>query len=128
MLTNSSRFKNALALFCLVGTGWACLATSSNDGSLYGTYHAKSDCVSPTYDNKIYVSASSITSPASTDFMTLGFPTANLNTGSDSTGTVNGVTRVCKIALNASQTLRSTYLYACSDNGQFSCNIYLEEQ
>ena len=128
MLTNSNSFKNVFALACLVGTSWACLATSTSDGSVYGTYHVKSDCVSPTYDSNVYVSNSAIVTPSGTDFTTFGFPNATLNTGSDSTGIVNGLTRVCKIALTSSSTSRTTYLYACTDAGQFVCNIYLDEQ
>ncbi len=110
-----------------MGTVWTVVATSTSKGSLFGTYQVKSDCVVPAIQGlTISVSNSTITSPASTTFTTLGFPNSTLTIGESNTGTFGAATRVCEIAFRTEFGLTDSYLYACADNGQFVCNIFLD--
>ncbi|MBK7890446.1 MAG: hypothetical protein IPJ84_06220 [Bdellovibrionales bacterium] len=126
MLFRSDRSSHLFAVFCLVATSWTVIATSSSGGSLYGTYRAQSDCVSPVVDLTISVVESTVTSPVSFTFLNLGLPTSTLNIGQPVTGIVNGVNRVCEIAFTSGYGVGDNYLYTCSDNGQFACNVYLD--
>lgn len=124
---SGSRFSNLFAIFCLLCTVWTVVATSTSKGSLFGTYQVKSDCVSPVIQGlTISVSNSTITSPASTTFTTLGFPNATLIIGEANAGTFGGATRVCEIAFRTELGFTDSYLYACADNGEFVCNIFLD--
>ncbi|GEM_PF-4008883 len=119
----SKKFSDVFALVCLIGTVWTVVATSSKDGSFSGTYQVHSDCVSPVLNVQVTVFSSTIQSPAGYDFTTLGFPTNSLSVGSDNLGTSGGGLRSCKLT-NRDGTIDDSFLYTCSDNGQFACNIY----
>lgn len=112
--------SNLFALICLLGTVWASVATSSGN-SFYGTYWVTSDCVTPTFDSVVTVANSQITSGG--DFTTLGFPTNSLTLGISNSGMIGGVNRVCENTLKE-EGLDDSFLYTCSDDGQFTCNIY----
>lgn len=126
MRSNSAGPSNLFALLCLIGSVWTVVATSSGTGRLYGSYRAKSDCVTPVADLNISVSDSSITSPASYSFTDLGFPNATLTIGSPNSGTFNGANRICDLVFRTEFGFTDSYLYSCSDEGQFACNIYLD--
>lgn len=122
----SNKSSNLFALLCLIGTVWTAVATSTSNGT-YGTYNVKSDCVSPVFNQSVTISSSAISFPSGVNFTTLGFPTNSLSVGAVNSGVLNGKTRVCETALSNSNTFNDTFLYSCSDNGAFTCNIYFEE-
>lgn len=115
----SKQYSNLFALSCLIGTVWASVATSKMDGGFYGTYRVSSDCVTPTIQQNITISDSS-----TFDFTTLGFPEISLTRGMKSTGSVNGKTRVCENTLEEGDVIDDSFLYTCSDDGQYVCNVY----
>lgn len=121
----TKKSSNLFALLCLIGTVWTVVATSQYGGSFYGTYNVKSDCVTPAYMNTVSVSNSAITSPSGVNFTTLGFPTNTLVVGQNNLGTSGSVTRVCETTIN-NNGINDSFLYTCSDNGQFVCNIYFQ--
>jgi hypothetical protein len=116
--------SNLFALACLLGTVWASIATSTAN-SFYGVYSVKSDCVTPTVDTVVTISNSQITSGG--DYTTLGFPTNSLTLGVSNSGVFNGANRVCENTLKE-EGLDDSFLYTCSDNGQFTCNIYFSSR
>lgn len=126
MPSNRQHPSHLVAVLVLAATSWTVLATSTADGTLYGTYRAQSDCVNPVQNVTISVADSAITSPASYSFTDLGFPTATLKVGQPNTGVVNGANRSCESVFTSYAGTKDNYLYTCTDNGEFACNIYLD--
>lgn len=117
--------SNAFALFCLIATVWASLATSSGQ-SFSGSYAVKSDCVQPTVDTTVTVVNNQITSGV-TDYNSLGFPNNSLSLGASNSGYITGgVLRECENTLKAGESIKDSFLYTCKDDGQFACNVYFE--
>lgn len=129
MLTRKT--SNLFAVGALVAMSWTILATSA-DGTSYGSYSVTSDCVTPVLrSTSINVSGNSITSGVA-DFTALGFPNANMTIGDEVSGVVGGKTRDCKVTFEttghsgvSTDSYDKTRLYSCTDNGVFTCNIFL---
>ncbi|MGE0763791.1 MAG: hypothetical protein AB7N80_10980 [Bdellovibrionales bacterium] len=113
-------------MFFLIVTAWACLATSiAQDNVDEGDFYIVSDCASPTSEGTISVSAGQITAPGGTSYTDFGFPQSTVTLGTANTGVVGGANRSC---IDTYSNQNQSYIFTCSDNGQYACSILLIEQ
>lgn len=117
--------KDTFALLALLGTLWAVIATSDGRNSvLGGVFFVSSNCVDPVREGAVTVSNNQVIGGAATSFLDFGFPSATVQRGSNVTGIVNGVERVC--APTYTDRDNSAYIYSCADNGTQFCTILLQ--
>jgi len=118
-----NRVQEVTSLLALILTLWAVVATSRIQKSLEtGSFTVKSDCVTPAIEAKIAVQNYQITSPAGWTFLDLGLPVPAIVAGTEMSGTVNGVHRVCAQTFGDSNS--NDFIISCWDDTGYVCNIH----